>query len=189
MPDSTWNDPRITSYVLDELTGDDLMEFEAELADSEDLAVAVEEVRSITGQLQDLYSDEKTKPLDQDRRESIMSGAALLRQAESVSEYEDDQEEEDSIENVLLLDQIKSSNRNHGAPTWGVPLLVIASAAVLLLLVGLAPWLRERSTITSVDPNLEQTQDVPAPAPAPIRDMTLEDTVACLLYTSPSPRD
>ena len=178
MPDSTWNDPRITSYVLDELTGDDLMEFEAELADSEDLAVAVEEVRSITGQLQDLYSDEKTKPLDQDRRESIMSGAALLRQAESVSEYEDDQEEEDSIENVLLLDQIKSSNRNHGAPTWGVPLLVIASAAVLLLLVGLAPWLRERSTITSVDPNLEQTQDVPAPAPAPIRDMTLEDTVA-----------
>ena len=51
MSDSTWDDPTITAYVLGELSDDERDEFESKMECSSELAAAVEEVRSVTGQL------------------------------------------------------------------------------------------------------------------------------------------
>ena len=72
-PKSIWNDPRITAYALGELSGDERAAFEAEIADSADLAAAVEEAKSVTGQLASLYAAEQTPPLDEERRQAILA--------------------------------------------------------------------------------------------------------------------
>ena len=46
MSDSIWNDPRITAYVLGELSEDDRQAFEAELAGNAELEAAVAEAAS-----------------------------------------------------------------------------------------------------------------------------------------------
>ena len=113
MSESTWDDPRITAYVLGELSAEEQAAFESELESDSALAAAVEEARGVTGQLQALYASESTPPLDSDRRDAIVgrgTGVTLPPAANS----------------------------------WRVPALVLAAAAVLLLLVGVAPWLRQQ---------------------------------------------
>ena len=56
MSESTWDDPRITAYVLGELPEQELADFESELESNTELAAAVEEARSVTGQLESLYA-------------------------------------------------------------------------------------------------------------------------------------
>lgn len=74
MSESIWNDPRITAYVLDELSGEALSEFERDLKQNAELAAAVEEARELTGQLEQFYAAETTPPLENHRRESILGG-------------------------------------------------------------------------------------------------------------------
>ena len=50
MSDSIWNDPRITAYALGELPEDERKAFESELESNGELAAAVAEARSLTGQ-------------------------------------------------------------------------------------------------------------------------------------------
>ena len=98
MSDSIWNDPRITAYVLNELPEDQRQAFEAEIEASPELATAVAEARSVTGQLEGLFAAEVTPSLDQERRQVIVSPAPKR--------------------------------------AWRTPMIALAIAASLLLLIG-----------------------------------------------------
>ena len=121
MSESIWDDPRITAYVLGDLPKDQCVEFEQRLESDSELAAAVEEARSVTGQLQSLYDEESMPALDAARRESIVAGA------ESKSE-----------EAASLTIQEKHAN-------WPVLISVFASAAVFLFSVGVLPRLLQES--------------------------------------------
>ncbi len=114
MSESTWDDPRITAYVLGELPEQELADFESELESNTELAAAVEEARSVTGQLESLYASETTATLDDQRREAIVSPT-----------------------------QEKASLSDPDSGSWKTPLLVLAMAASLLLLIGVGPWLTQ----------------------------------------------
>ncbi len=98
MSDSIWNDPRITAYVLNELPEDQRQAFEFEIEASPELATAVAEARSVTGQLEGLFAAEVTPSLDQERRKVIVSPAPKR--------------------------------------AWRTPMIALATAASLLLLIG-----------------------------------------------------
>lgn len=72
-----WDDPRITAYVMDELGGEDKAAFEDEMADSAELAAAVDEARTVTQALAGLFAAEPAPELDGDRRDAIVSGATV----------------------------------------------------------------------------------------------------------------
>ncbi len=127
MSESIWDDPRITAYVLGELSGDERTAFESACDSNPSLAAAVDEARGVTNQLQNLYAGESTPPLDAQRRDAIVGGNAG---------------------SVTLPDSESS---------WRVPALVLASAAVLLLLVGIAPWLRQQDTTVVMDDGESRT--------------------------------
>ena len=122
MSDSTWNDPRITAYVLDELSEDDRQEFETELAGNTELAAAVAEARSVTGRLEGLFAAEPTPALDEDRRTSIIGDGT-------------------STPHATVAPATNGS--------WRAPLIALAIAASLLLLVG-GPMLVRRNGGTMV---------------------------------------
>ena len=115
MSESTWDDPRITAYVLGELPEQELADFESELESNTELAAAVEEARSVTGQLESLYASETTATLDDQRREAIVSPTQ---------------------EKASLSIRIRWLRKT--------PLLVLAMAASLLLLIGVGPWLKQQ---------------------------------------------
>lgn len=73
MSDSIWNDPRITAYVLGELSGEEREKFESEIALNADLAAAVAEARVLTEQLQSHFAKEPAPPLDAARRQVILA--------------------------------------------------------------------------------------------------------------------
>ena len=79
MSESTWDDPRITAYVLGELPEHELADFESELESNSELAAAVEEARNVTGQLESLYASEATATLDDQRREAIVLPSLGIR--------------------------------------------------------------------------------------------------------------
>ena len=72
-----WDDSRITAYVMEELCGEDKAAFEKEMAESGELAAAVDEARSVTRTLAGLFAAEATPELDGDRRDAIVSGASV----------------------------------------------------------------------------------------------------------------
>lgn len=74
-----WDDPRITAYVMDELTPTDTSQFEAEMQQHPDLANAVEDARRVTGKLADFYAAIPTSTLDAARRERITGAAVTPR--------------------------------------------------------------------------------------------------------------
>jgi Ca-activated chloride channel family protein len=115
MSESIWDDPRITAYVLGELPAEERSEFERRLASNPSLAAAVAEARSVTGQLEKLYAAEVTPPLDQRLRASLAAGETSAPPASPKTR------------------------------SWRLPVLALATAAILLLLVGVAPWLRGTS--------------------------------------------
>ena len=127
LSDSTWSDPRITSYVMDELSAEERAEFEVELETNAELATAVDEARGIKEQLSELYESEDTEGLDPERRESIIgvgSSVHVVRRQET---------------------------GGFRPPTVLVPMVLMAMAAMLLLMVGVAPWLRQSTTATAIE--------------------------------------
>ncbi len=76
MNSDIWNDERITAYVFGELTDHDKAAFEAELLQNKELARAVDEAKSLTSNLSDMFAAEHTPPLDPQRREQIAACAS-----------------------------------------------------------------------------------------------------------------
>ena len=145
MSDSIWDDPRITSYVLNELPENEREKFESELESNADLVTAVNEARGVTDQLHVLYEAEVTGQLDSERREAIGSGRG----------------------SEALMRRKNDPAKKHRAPSFMVPMMVMAVAAVLLLLVGIAPWMRQAKTITAIESTgivkpAQQNRNVPA---------------------------
>ncbi|MEM8671317.1 MAG: VWA domain-containing protein [Planctomycetota bacterium] len=122
MSENTWDDPRITAYVLGDLDESDRMAFESELNEQTELAAAVEEARGLTDQLKGLYASEEIKPLEADRRQSITEKQT----------------------NVV----VKNSGRSSKRVVW----VSMATAACLLLLVGVPPLLQK----IQPDPTISQ---------------------------------
>ena len=60
MSESIWDDPRITAYVLGEMSDQERQDFEIAIEANRELAAAVEEARTVTGQLASLYGDERS---------------------------------------------------------------------------------------------------------------------------------
>ena len=113
MSDSIWDDPNVTSYILGELPKDEAEVFEKRMQEDPKLAEVVAEARSVTEQLQVMYSNEENPTLETARRENItrnnpITSATLERKT-----------------------------------TWRVPLVLLGTAAALLLLVG-GPLLKQR---------------------------------------------
>ncbi len=77
MTESIWNDPRITAYVLGEMSDQERRDFESEMESSNELASAVEEARTVTAQLSSLYETESIPPLDEPRRAAIVDGTQV----------------------------------------------------------------------------------------------------------------
>ncbi len=124
MSDTTWNDSRITAFVLGELSAADRDAFEQELESSDELMAAVEQARGVTDRLAALYSAEHTPPLDVQRREAILaSGYGTV---------------------ALATDQDRQGR------SWRIPLTLLATAAIVLLLFGVAPWLNRHETDLTV---------------------------------------
>ncbi len=133
MSESPWNDPRITAYVLEELDDAERAAFETEMQSDSNLAAAVEEARSVTGQLIDLYTSEEMPPLDDERREAIRAGEAMPAPSTALPPS--------------------------SPPAWKVWGTVLAAAAVLLVLVGLAPWLNRHETDLNVSQVFEKPDE------------------------------
>ncbi|MCM2369785.1 YfbK domain-containing protein [Aporhodopirellula aestuarii] len=72
---STWDDERITAYVMGELPPEETAAFESEMSGNEELARAVEQAREVADKLAGFYASMPTTTLDADRREKI-AGAA-----------------------------------------------------------------------------------------------------------------
>ncbi len=71
-----WDDPRITAYVMNELSTTETAEFEAEMQQQPLLAKAVDEARRVTEQLSGFYAAMPAPMLDADRRDEITGAAA-----------------------------------------------------------------------------------------------------------------
>jgi Ca-activated chloride channel family protein len=75
----TWNDPRITAYVLDEMSPDERTVFEKEMASDDALAQAVTGAGQVTGQLSALFEAESTPALASERRAAIIEKTVIIR--------------------------------------------------------------------------------------------------------------
>jgi len=71
----TWGDERITAYVMNELSPDEKTQFENELEENNELAVAVTEARAVTDRLNEFYAAMPAATLDENRREEITNAA------------------------------------------------------------------------------------------------------------------
>ncbi|MDG2220182.1 MAG: von Willebrand factor type A domain-containing protein, partial [Rubripirellula sp.] len=130
MSNNTWDDPRITAYVLDGLTDEERTQFESDLKNNPELAAATEEARGLTDQLQGIFTAEPVVPLDEERRRKIA--------AEQLS--------------VTPVHGESSSMKF----VW----VALAIAACVLLLVGVAPYLnRDRLTPTMTQLSIEQADE------------------------------
>ena len=108
MSESIWDDPRITAYVLGEMSDQERHDFEIEMEADGELASAVEEARTVTDQLASLYGDETIPSLGDERRAAIVAGGAVSPAVDP-------------------------------SPSWPRIGLVLAIAAALLLMLGVAP--------------------------------------------------
>ncbi|TWU55148.1 YfbK domain-containing protein [Rubripirellula reticaptiva] len=116
---SPWDDPRITAYVMGELSGDQRVAFEKELTTNSELSDAVDEARSVTDKLTGLFATESTPTLSAERRQEIASGAT------------------DSVPTISKQ------------TSWKVPMLLLATAAVVALMIGIAPMIQNQPTTVS----------------------------------------
>ncbi|TVQ04074.1 MAG: hypothetical protein EA381_00705, partial [Planctomycetaceae bacterium] len=64
MAESIWNDPRITAYVLGDLSDEEKTKFENELGSDPELSDAVAEARGVTEQLRTHFASERAAVLD-----------------------------------------------------------------------------------------------------------------------------
>ncbi len=80
MQPSTWNDERITAYVLGELSPSEAAQIEADMRTHTDLATAVDEARMVTKQLTAMFAAESPMLLDDIKRKEIL-GAPIAMSA------------------------------------------------------------------------------------------------------------
>ena len=135
MTDSIWDDSRITSYVLGELPEEERAAFEREMGDNASLKSAVDEARSVTDRVGSFFDNEAAQQLDESHRTQILQGAASAENLLSASNEES---------------QVSLAEKNLTAPSWGLPAIATAVAASLVLLIGVAPWLRQQDVVTAV---------------------------------------
>jgi len=76
MAESIWNDPRITAYVLGDLSDEEKTKFENELGSDPELSDAVAEARGVTEQLRTHFASERAAVLDTGRRQTVLAAAA-----------------------------------------------------------------------------------------------------------------
>lgn len=112
LPNEPWGDPRITAYVMDQLTATETAQFEAEMQQDTMLANAVDEARRVTEKLAGFYAAMPMVTLDEARRERI-AGAAVL--------------------------PLNSSSADSGCSGRRIAMWAIA-ASVLILAVALPLW-------------------------------------------------
>lgn len=110
MSDSIWDDPTVTAYILGELSTAEAKAFENKMQEDASLAEVVAEARSVTKQLQIMYTEEASKTLDPTRRDAITEG---------------------NLRSTLVATRSRR---------WQIPLILLATAAALLLLLG-SPYL------------------------------------------------
>ena len=84
-------------------------------------------LRRVTGQLEQWYAAEPTPPLDAQRRRVIASGDGPAERS--------NQDAADTI-------------RREASTSWRIPGLVLATAAALLLLIGVPVWMKTESPLT-----------------------------------------
>lgn len=186
MSESTWDDPRITAYVLGELPEGERADFESEMESRPDLAAAVEEARSLTGQLESLYAGEPIAPLEQQRRESIVDTAEDRGATVSPSGIAGQDITGQDITGQDIAGQ------DIDAWSWKTPLILLATAASLVLLVGVAPWLTEPNVTVSelnatAEPRLQPMDEVAESKPAPESAILATDAPAAVeLSLSPN---
>ncbi len=133
MSESIWDDPRITAYVLGEMSDQERHDFEIEMEADGELASAVEEARTVTDQLASLYGDETIPSLGDERRAAIVAGGAVSPAVDP-------------------------------SPSWPRIGLVLAIAAALLLMLGVAPVMyrqhqaEKQVTMAQLEDELELAQ-------------------------------
>lgn len=133
---STWDDSRITAYVMGELSAQERTVFEDALASDPELRSAVDQAGSVTDQLHDLFASESPNKLDSDRRDSILAASKKLTRT------------------IQLTPTDGSSSQTRWVP-W-----LLAAAATLLLAFGLLPAF-QRSRISQMQPESTITNDIP----------------------------
>ncbi|TWT68277.1 YfbK domain-containing protein [Crateriforma conspicua] len=109
-----WDDPRVTAYVLGEMSDEDNQAFETEMTGNESLSAAVEEAKAVTGGLEHFYAElsDATDGLDAERRDAIRREAAVAPATDS------------------------TTNDTGGPGFWRQHGVTLAVAASLLLVVG-----------------------------------------------------
>ena len=80
------NDPRLTAYVLGELTSSEMTEVENAIQASPELAVAAEQIRAMTGSLSDAYRDEAQPSLSEAQKSVLTKSAVAAEPAKSRSD-------------------------------------------------------------------------------------------------------
>ena len=134
MSDSIWDDPNVTAYILGELPPEEAEVFEKRIQQDSSLAEAVAEARSVTDQLQVMYNDEANATLAPNRRETITAGG------------------------------LKSTRAPDQPSNWRLPLILLATAAALLLLIGSPMLMQLDVTVSNESTNsiLSSSEDAEA---------------------------
>jgi len=112
------NDPRLTAYVMGELSADDAQKVEQSLAESPELAVVVDEIRSTIGALESAFAGEPSLGLSAEQKLAI----------ETAAHSGDSTSEEDS----LVVRRSKEDLSATVSRPWGRWLLVAAIGTVLI---------------------------------------------------------
>ncbi len=156
MSDSIWDDPTVTAYILGELSADETAAFEKRMQEDSSLAEVVAEARTVTNQLQIMYTEEASTTLDPTRREAITEG------------------------NSGNSTVVKQSN------PWRIPLTLLATAAALLLLIGGPYLFKlDRTVSTEILSSESDAGPSPARRDAaPFADTMNEDTEIAAIETS-----
>jgi len=142
MSDPIWDDPTVTAYILGELPKEEAAVFEARIQEDAELAAVIAEARSVTDRLQAMYTSDAGATLDASRRETITANRVSPRMA---------------------------SDRT---TSWRAPLILLATAAALLLLVGVPYLMQQDVTVSSESVNAQsQIEDRTA---AEFGDVTLQ---------------
>ncbi|QDT03609.1 von Willebrand factor [Rubripirellula lacrimiformis] len=154
---STWDDPRITAYVIGELSGDELAAFEREIQSNAELQSAVDEARHVTDKLADLFDAESTPPLTDDRLSAINAGSVA------------------SVRTGPPPIHPGTQPGHSGNRSWKIPMLMLATAAVVALMVGVAPMLKPDAEVAyDINPTSSITESTESDSLGPIAESTNE---------------
>jgi Ca-activated chloride channel family protein len=131
MSDSIWDDPNVTAFILGELSTEEAEAFEDRIREDSSLAEVVAEARSVTNQLQIMYTEDASTTLDPKRRDAITEG--------------------NQTNTLAATRKVK----------WRIQLTLLATAAALLLLLGSPYLFETAHTVSneSADPFSPESRD------------------------------